>query len=546
VSGASKIGLIVGDVVNISATGVFADKNAGQIKSVNLTSSYSGADVDNYTIISQTSAPAAIDKASLTVTANNETPTYNATAYSGGNGVVYQGFRNSETTSVLSGALTYTGNSQGAMNADTYVLTPQGLTSNNYTIAFVNGALTIQPVVLTASLTGAISKVYDGNNAAALSTANYAVSGWVGTDAATITRTHGTYSDNNVGLNKPVTVGLVASDFTATGTTRLSNYSLPSVAIGSVGSITPVALIGTLIGQVSKVQDGSTSATLNANNYMLLGWVGSDGASVTRSSGTYADSNVGTAKLVTVNLRASDFVPGGNTRLTNYALPTSLSGPVGVITAPPPQPPAPDSDQAPTTPPTTPPTTSPTTSPTTPPATPPTTPGVNSSVTAVYVQIPIPVTAPAAPVTEVKIDTSTARVVNLGLETPGSTLVANDAERVEVELSQTPSSKNDGLINVWVPMGMVMSGTEVTIPLAEQFQDRTSSSDLIVLMLNGEPLPDWLRYNASLKALVAKAIPVNALPMKLMVMAGGSRYVLEIRGLTRNVNEALSSPMTGS
>ena len=93
-----------------------------------------------------------ITPATLTVTANNASKANNGIAYSFGNGVVYAGFVNNENNTVLSGSLTYAGSSQGAINAGNYVITPQGLTSSNYQISFVDGTLTIspaaQPVIL--------------------------------------------------------------------------------------------------------------------------------------------------------------------------------------------------------------------------------------------------------------------------------------------------------------------------------------------------------------------------------------------------------------
>ena len=48
-------GLVSGDVLQVSASGTFNDKNVGAGKTVTLASSYSGADVGNYAITDQTS-----------------------------------------------------------------------------------------------------------------------------------------------------------------------------------------------------------------------------------------------------------------------------------------------------------------------------------------------------------------------------------------------------------------------------------------------------------------------------------------------------------
>ena len=52
-----------------------------------------------------------------------------------------------------------------------------------------------------------------------------------------------------------------AANFTATGATLLSNYTLPTIAAGT-GTINPAALIATIIGNPTKTYDGTTAATL--------------------------------------------------------------------------------------------------------------------------------------------------------------------------------------------------------------------------------------------------------------------------------------------
>ncbi|MDB5865622.1 MAG: filamentous hemagglutinin family outer membrane protein, partial [Betaproteobacteria bacterium] len=64
---ASLNGLVAGDAVNLSTTGVFADRNVGTHKSVALTSSYTGADVVNYTITGQAGTTADIVPVTLTL-----------------------------------------------------------------------------------------------------------------------------------------------------------------------------------------------------------------------------------------------------------------------------------------------------------------------------------------------------------------------------------------------------------------------------------------------------------------------------------------------
>src|SRR5258706_14386134 len=84
----------------------------------------------------------------LMVTNNNASKIYDGLGFSGGNGVSYLGFVNSETASVLSGTLSYGGTSQGAINAGSYTIIPSGLSSGNYTIGYVNGTLSINKAAL--------------------------------------------------------------------------------------------------------------------------------------------------------------------------------------------------------------------------------------------------------------------------------------------------------------------------------------------------------------------------------------------------------------
>ena len=106
-----------------------------------------------------------VTPAALTVTANNASKTYDGQAYSGGNGVSYSGFVNGEGVSVLGGSVSYGGTAQGAVNAGSYTLTASGLSSSNYTIAYVDGSL----AVAKATLTLAGSKTYDGTGGFAAS-----------------------------------------------------------------------------------------------------------------------------------------------------------------------------------------------------------------------------------------------------------------------------------------------------------------------------------------------------------------------------------------
>jgi hypothetical protein len=209
-----------------------------------------------------------------------------------------------------------------------------GTQLSNYTLpTSASGSIgAVTPAPLTAALTGTSSKVYDGGTSATLAASNFALTGFVNSEGASVSKTSGTLDTANVGTSKAVTTTLGSSDFAANSGTDLSNYTTPTSASGSIGSVTPAPLSATLTGSSSKVYDGATSAALTASNFALTGFVNSEDASVSKTSGTLDTANVGSSKTVTTALGSGDFAANSGTQLTNYTLPTSASGNIGSVT----------------------------------------------------------------------------------------------------------------------------------------------------------------------------------------------------------------------
>ena len=90
-----------------------------------------------------------INKAPLTITANNKTITYGDEPTH--DGVTYGEFAGTETESVLTGTLTYSYNYEQYGDAGSYTITPSGLSNDNYDITFVPGTLTVNPKSLTVT-----------------------------------------------------------------------------------------------------------------------------------------------------------------------------------------------------------------------------------------------------------------------------------------------------------------------------------------------------------------------------------------------------------
>ena len=239
-----------------------------------------GLSSNNY-IISYVNGSLTVNKAPLTIKANNDVKTYNDLAYVRGNGVTYHGLVPGEEASVLTGTLSYSGNSQGAINAGTYTITPGGLSSANYNITFVNGALTINPAELRV-VANTNTKTYDGTTSAATLPT---VIGLQGSDDLIGLRE--VYANCNAGENI-----ILTPEFTINDGNGGNNYIVTVET--AIGSINPATLTITARGQ-NKVYDGTTVATVTFNDNRIAG----DDLTIDYTA-AFLDKNVGHNKTVDV------------------------------------------------------------------------------------------------------------------------------------------------------------------------------------------------------------------------------------------------------
>ncbi|WP_158229010.1 YDG domain-containing protein [Chitinimonas sp. BJB300] len=157
--------------------------------------------------------------------------------------------------------------------------------------------------VITPSLIGAVSKVYDGNTATSLTAANYTSSGAIDGDIVTLNDpAAGNYDTKNVGTGKNVTATGIAIASATNGSATVYGYQLSSTtANGNIGTITPKALTLNGLTPNNKIYDGSTLATIGSYG-SLVGLVTGDAVNLNSANATanYADKNVGIGKTVTV------------------------------------------------------------------------------------------------------------------------------------------------------------------------------------------------------------------------------------------------------
>ena len=188
---------------------------------------------------------------------------------------------------------------------------------------------TITPKALT--LTGSVSRVYDGTSIVTLDPANLLLEGLVADQSITIGTLLGNLASANVGDKLLVTAPLAASDLTPGTGTLLSNYLLPTSASGVIARITPRPLTVTLVDNVQKAYDGTTTATLTAANLSLTGLASGDDIGLTLGEASYASANVGSGILVSASLSPANYVARGTVLLSNYLLPGSTSAAIGTI-----------------------------------------------------------------------------------------------------------------------------------------------------------------------------------------------------------------------
>jgi filamentous hemagglutinin family protein len=249
----------------------------------------------------------------LTITANNATKTYDGIAYSGANGVTYSITPNQN---LLLGNLAYGGTAQGAVNAGSYTIAASGLYSTSqqgYRITYVDGALTVNKAVLTATLHAA-DKIYDGS---AATTASLTInSGLVGGETISATGS-ATFNSKDVATANLVTVNSISL---ANGTGLASNYSLATGQSGAA-HITPKALVISGITAANKAYDDTTAATIDIGAATYVGIVNGDAVAVS-ATGVFDNKNAGTGKTValTSHYLGADI---GNYAITGQATTTA-------------------------------------------------------------------------------------------------------------------------------------------------------------------------------------------------------------------------------
>ncbi len=305
------IGLQGSDTVT-GLTEAYTDANAGAHKRLTVTgyTVNDGAAGANYNVIKVDSSTGVVNQANLTITAATNTKVYDATTTAAAK-PTFTGQLGTDTVTNLMEAYTDANAGAGKTLTVSYYVVNDGNSGNNYkvtTVADKTGAITPASLTLTAITN---TKYYDATTSAA---ATPAIAGLQGAD--TVTGLTEKYSDINAGTAKALSV----ATFTINDGNSGNNYTVTKVA-DSTGAVSPAPLTITAAAN-TKTYDKTTTATATPT---VAGLHGSD--TVTGLGETYADSDAGSHKLLTVN---PGFVVNDGNGGQNYTVETAESS-AGVI-----------------------------------------------------------------------------------------------------------------------------------------------------------------------------------------------------------------------
>jgi hypothetical protein len=307
---------VSGDVLTVGYTAAsFASKNVGAEKTVTVTGiTLTGTDAGNYTFNTTAGTTAYIHPRAMTVSATGQNKIYNGTT-----AATVTLSDNRITGDVLTAG--YTAAAFGDKNVGTGKtisvtgITLSGTDAGNYsfnTTASTTGNITAKTLV--GSITAA-NKVYDGTTAATLTSRTLA--GVVAGDSVSYVGGTATFDTKDVGTGKTVTatgLGLSGTD-AANYTVNTSATTTANITAASLQVLTVTAT------GINKVYDGTTAATVTLSDNRASG----DVLTVSYTSASFADKNVGTGKTVTVSGITISGTDAGNYSLDATTITTTAS-----------------------------------------------------------------------------------------------------------------------------------------------------------------------------------------------------------------------------
>ncbi|MBX2966255.1 MAG: gliding motility-associated C-terminal domain-containing protein [Cyclobacteriaceae bacterium] len=305
------------------AAGTVLSAGANQVLSVNFTPT----DAINYNTVNGTTVVLEVTKATLTATANNQSRAYGAAnpPFT----ISYTGFVNGDTPSVIDVAPSAGSTATTTSSAGTYPITISGGSDNNYTFTYVDGTLTVNKAVLTATANnqsrvyGAANPVFtisytgfvNGEDASVIDSAP------VATTAATVTSNVGTYpitvsggSDNNYSFTYS------AGTLTVTKATVTATASDATRTFGAANPVFTITYSGFVNGENSSVLNVLPTASSTANAVTPVGTY-----PITVSGGTDDNYNFSYVSGVLTITKATPVVTWNSPSAITYGTPLSAT-----------------------------------------------------------------------------------------------------------------------------------------------------------------------------------------------------------------------------
>ncbi|MFN4128098.1 beta strand repeat-containing protein [Pannonibacter indicus] len=332
-------GVILGDDVSLAPVlGAYADKNAGNGKIITITGlTLGGAEAGNYSVsVTPGTVTGDVEKAVITAVSGLSAQ---SKVYDGGDAAtldttnaVLTGFVSGDDLT-LSGSAAFLDPSAGT-NKDISVfgLALAGADAANYELANALGnsfnvstTAAITPKALTLTGVSGLTRIYDGTTAVALDLAGAQLDGIILGDDVSLASALGTYADKNAGTGKVITIsgltlgGMAAGNYTVSITPGTVTGDVTQAVISSIGGI----------AALSKMADGTVTATLDTSGALFNGMVTGDMLSVATANGVFADAEPGTGKTVLI----SGLSLGGADAM-NYTLASSTATALADITLP--------------------------------------------------------------------------------------------------------------------------------------------------------------------------------------------------------------------
>lgn len=274
---------IAGDDLSITYNASFADKNAGSGKLVTLDDIViTGADSQNYDVVSTASTTADIFKASLNVGATGIDRVYDGSTAAT---VILSDDRITGDDLVISGSSSFNDKNAGAGKLVTVDgITLSGADANNYSWnTFTTTSADIAKANLNISAAG-VDRVYDGSTGASVTLSDDRIAG----DDLNFNYV-ASFSDKNAGTGKLVT----ATGINATGADA-QNYEWSNTAT-TTADIAKAALDISAVAS-GKTYDGNTNASVTLSDDRVSG-----DDLVINASSSFSDKNAGAGKTVTVD-----------------------------------------------------------------------------------------------------------------------------------------------------------------------------------------------------------------------------------------------------